>query len=307
MKKEILAVFALTLAVAAQATVYRAGLKGGFINSYDGNNYATVAIADTGVFASVEAGGVKASSNGSKTYPPVWVDNRTWRYHGQMYFDGGTYYFAESIDDAVYMAVDGTQILKDATWNNVGVSSAVAPAAGWHDVEIRLGNGTGGAGCPYDDERCQDANGRLCGFGVASYETAPDTNPSAMSTFTFVENTSEKVWMRCVEDVSYITVNSIEKTANGYSFSITMTAPSAANVTVYAGESVENGYSVKVNHGNGYETVYYEDNTPYVAEGMKVKRGDTLFMISGDSKVLKYQISYEGSFIDPYTIMDIDG
>ncbi len=81
----------------------------------------------------------------------------------------------------------------------------------------------------------------------------------------------------------------------------------ADGVVVYAGESVENGYSVKVNHGNGYETVYYEDNTPYVAEGMKVKRGDTLFQISGDSKVLKYQISYEGQFIDPYTIMDIDG
>ena len=81
----------------------------------------------------------------------------------------------------------------------------------------------------------------------------------------------------------------------------------ADGVVVYAGESVENGYSVKVNHGNGYETIYYEDNTPYVAEGMKVKRGDTLFQISGDSKVLKYQISYEGAFIDPYTIMDIDG
>ena len=81
----------------------------------------------------------------------------------------------------------------------------------------------------------------------------------------------------------------------------------ADGVVVYAGESVENGYSVKVNHGNGYETIYYEDNTPYVAEGMKVKRGDTLFLISGDNKVLKYQISYEGQFIDPYTIMDIDG
>ena len=75
----------------AQAAVHRAGLKGGFINSYDGNNYTTAAIADIGVFASVEAGGVKASSNGNKTYPPIWADNRTWRYHGQMYFDGGTY------------------------------------------------------------------------------------------------------------------------------------------------------------------------------------------------------------------------
>ncbi len=81
----------------------------------------------------------------------------------------------------------------------------------------------------------------------------------------------------------------------------------ADGVVVYAGESVEHGYSVRVNHGNGYETVYYEDSTPYVAEGMKVKRGDTLYDISQDNQVLTYQISYEGEFIDPYTIMDIDG
>ena len=235
MKKTLIGIAVVAAAFAAQATVYRAGLKGGFINSYDGNNYTTVTIPDTGVFASVEAGGVKASENTSTTYPPIWANNRTWRYHGQMYFDGGTYYFAESIDDAAWMTVDGAQILKDATWNNVGVSSAVAPAAGWHDVEIRLGNGTGGAGIPYDTTK--DANGRLCGFGVASYNEEPAEKPSAMSAFVFAENTADNSWMRCIEDTSYITLNSIAKTENGYNFSVTMTAPSAANVTVYVGES----------------------------------------------------------------------
>jgi hypothetical protein len=113
--REIVRGVALAAAVgiswSASAVVYRAGLKGGFINSYDGNNYTTVTIPDTGVFASVEAGGVKASENGSQTYPPIWANNRTWRYHGQMYFDGGTYYFAESIDDAAWMTVEGAQIL----------------------------------------------------------------------------------------------------------------------------------------------------------------------------------------------------
>lgn len=233
MKHTASILLAAAVALTAQATVYRAGLKGGFINSYDGNNYTTAAIADIGVFASVEAGGVKAGSNSSKTYPPIWADNRTWRYHGQMYFDGGTYYFAESVDDAAWMTVDGTQVLKDGTWNNVGVSSAVAPAAGWHDVEIRFGNGTGGAGAPYDTTK--DANGRLCGFGAVRYETAPGSKPTAMSDFTFVENTAGNVWLRVAEDYSYVTVNSIAQTANGYSFNITMSAPSAATVTIYAG------------------------------------------------------------------------
>lgn len=235
MKKTLIWIATIAAALAAQATVYRAGLKGGFINSYDGNNYTTATIPDTGVFASVEAGGVKASENTSTTYPPIWANKRTWRYHGQMYFDGGTYYFAESIDDAAWMTVDGAQILKDATWNNVGVSSAVAPAAGWHDVEIRLGNGTGGAGIPYDTTK--DANGQLCGFGVARYNEEPEEKPSAMSAFVFAENTADNSWMRCIEDTSYITLNSIAKTANGYNFNLTMTAPSPANVTVYAGES----------------------------------------------------------------------
>ena len=233
-KLSTILVFAAS-AIAAQATIYRAGLKGGFINSYDGNNYTTVSIADIGVFASVEAGSVKASSNSNKTYPPIWADNRTWRYHGQMYFDGGTYYFAESVDDAVWVTVDGTQILKDGTWNNVGVSSAVAPSAGWHDVEIRFGNGTGGAGVPYDTTK--DANGKLCGFGVASYATAPGSKPTAMSAFTFAENTAGNVWMRCVEEGSYLTLNSVEQTSTGYRFNITSSAPSPATVIVYAGDA----------------------------------------------------------------------
>lgn len=280
MKKTLIGIAVVAAALAAQATVYRAGLKGGFINSYDGNNYTTVTIPDTGVFASVEAGGVKASENTSTTYPPIWANKRTWRYHGQMYFDGGTYYFAESIDDAAWMTVDGAQILKDATWNNVGVSSAVAPAAGWHDVEIRLGNGTGGAGIPYDTTK--DANGRLCGFGVARYNEEPAEKPSAMSAFVFAENTADNSWMRCIEDTSYITLNSIAKTANGYSFSITMIAPSAADVTVYAGESA---------------------GTAESATGWAVNSGAVAFA-AGETKT----VDVEGTFATPpYFMIYLEG
>ena len=42
-------------------------------------------------------------------------------------------------------------------------------------------------------------------------------------------------------------------------------------------------------------------------EGKNVRRGDTLFEIEGDNQVLTYQIAYEDEFIDPYTVMDIDG
>ncbi len=76
---------------------------------------------------------------------------------------------------------------------------------------------------------------------------------------------------------------------------------------VYAGESVEFGYAVRIDHGNGYVTTYYEDTPPAVKEGVSVKRGDTLYVIEADNQTLTYQVAYEDQFIDPYTVMDIDG
>ncbi len=76
---------------------------------------------------------------------------------------------------------------------------------------------------------------------------------------------------------------------------------------IYSGESVEHGYAVRVDHENGYVSTYYEASQPSVEEGKVVRRGDTLFEIEGDDQVLTYQIAYEDAFIDPYTVMDIDG
>ncbi|MBO6112002.1 MAG: peptidoglycan DD-metalloendopeptidase family protein [Lachnospiraceae bacterium] len=82
---------------------------------------------------------------------------------------------------------------------------------------------------------------------------------------------------------------------------------SADGRVVYSGESVEHGYAVRVDHENGYVTTYYEETQPVAEEGKNVRRGDTLFEIEGDNQVLTYQIAYEDEFIDPYTVMDIDG
>lgn len=78
-------------------------------------------------------------------------------------------------------------------------------------------------------------------------------------------------------------------------------------VVSYVGDSAEYGHVVKVDHGNGYITVYCDESEPTVSEKDEVIRGTTLFVMSADQEVLTYQISYEGEFIDPYTVMDIDG
>ena len=82
----------------------------------------------------------------------TWGSNETWAYSGQVYIAPGTpsVSFAKSIDDAVYVVLDGTVVLNDGTWNNIMGTGAKTVGAGigggWHTFEVRFGNGAGGAG-----------------------------------------------------------------------------------------------------------------------------------------------------------------
>ena len=57
-----LAIGVAFVAGTASATVYRAGLAGGYLNEYNGDNFHTVTVPDIGFFNGPEAG--KASGNG---------------------------------------------------------------------------------------------------------------------------------------------------------------------------------------------------------------------------------------------------
>ena len=110
-------------------------------------------------------GAIMASTSGSATNPYngksyAWGGNTTFGYVGQMYMTGGTtYWFGKYVDDSGDVTVDGTQIMKDDTWNGFITASFTPAVSGWHDVEFRFGNGGGGAG----------ANDGTIGFG---YNTA---------------------------------------------------------------------------------------------------------------------------------------
>lgn len=67
------------------------------------------------------------------------------------------------------------------------------------------------------------------------------------------------------------------------------------------------GHVMQVDHGNGYISVYYSPSDPLVKEGDSVIRGTTLYLVQGDTETLTYQILYNGKYIDPATIMRIDG
>ncbi|MBQ9503695.1 MAG: M23 family metallopeptidase, partial [Lachnospiraceae bacterium] len=67
------------------------------------------------------------------------------------------------------------------------------------------------------------------------------------------------------------------------------------------------GHVVQVDHGNGYISVYYSPSEPVVKEGDTVIRGTILYIVQGDTETLTYQITYNDKYIDPATIMRIDG
>jgi hypothetical protein len=99
-----------------------------------------------------------------------------------------------------------------------------------------MGNGTGGAGCS-NGTKGKDGNPLGLGYLYFSADAESSSAPSGTTDLSVIADPGDGSFLRCVDDVSYITLNSITKTDNGYSFNITMSAPSAADVTVYADES----------------------------------------------------------------------
>ncbi len=69
----------------------------------------------------------------------------------------------------------------------------------------------------------------------------------------------------------------------------------------------EYGHCLVIDHGNGYISIYRNKGTPEVKEGATVPRGMTLFMIGDDNKSLGFQIIYNGEYIDPLSVVLIDG
>lgn len=82
----------------------------------------------------------------------------------------------------------------------------------------------------------------------------------------------------------------------------------AANGTVSSVEgSPQNGFCVKVDHGNGYCSIYRSGLRPTIAEGYEVTDKTVLFPVDGQNKELRYQITLNGKYIDPIELIESDG
>ena len=77
---------------------------------------------------------------------PPWSDNTTIVYTGQYYEDDGDVSFFESIDDQVRLIIDGIVVMDDTHWTDPTAVQLTGISVGWHDFELRMSTGGGGAG-----------------------------------------------------------------------------------------------------------------------------------------------------------------
>ena len=149
----------------ADAAVYVPGLAQARFDGASTDKTSDIASAANLTYT---AGPIMANTSGSAkdwdTTSWSWADNRVFGYIGEMWVEEGTTYtFGKSVDDWTYIVVNGTNIIDNGTYNAITFGSYTAAETGWVPIEVRVGNGGGGAGL---------ANGAK--YGVA-YNTAGNT------------------------------------------------------------------------------------------------------------------------------------
>ena len=83
-------------------------------------------------------------------------------------------------------------------------------------------------------------------------------------------------------------------------------AAGSGKVTSVKSDS-EFGYCVRINHGNGYITIYRYNDQPKIKEGDDVTKGQLLFEVGFASSKVGYQVMYDNEYINPMDIMEING
>ncbi len=81
----------------------------------------------------------------------------------------------------------------------------------------------------------------------------------------------------------------------------------ASGTVISVGEDDIFTRCVTIDHGNGYVTIYRNNQDAKVSVGDEVVKGTILF-VGGDSNIyLGYQITYEGEYVDPFDVISIEG
>lgn len=80
-----------------------------------------------------------------------------------------------------------------------------------------------------------------------------------------------------------------------------------AGVVLSVATDSEYLHCVKIDHKNGYVSIYRNNGNVMVREGDEVVRGSILYVIGKDNTELGYQITYDERYVDPMEILNIYG
>lgn len=67
------------------------------------------------------------------------------------------------------------------------------------------------------------------------------------------------------------------------------------------------GYLVRIDHQNGYETIYRYAEEPKIAKGDEVLKGQMIFEVTKFKGILAYHILFENTYINPFDMIEISG
>ena len=67
------------------------------------------------------------------------------------------------------------------------------------------------------------------------------------------------------------------------------------------------GTKIVIDHGNGYRSIYRNGAAALVKQGESLGKGYILFSIGKDNEELGYQITLNEEYIDPMTMIEING
>ncbi len=81
----------------------------------------------------------------------------------------------------------------------------------------------------------------------------------------------------------------------------------AEGVVTAISEDSTYGMCVKVDHGNGYVSIYKNSGDVKVNVGDEIVKNTIIFVGGESNNFLEYQLTYEGEYIDPMSVMAVSG
>ncbi|MCE9608981.1 MAG: autotransporter-associated beta strand repeat-containing protein [Chthoniobacter sp.] len=121
------------------------GLYEGLVSNSNGADSSS-SVPHTSIQAS--ARWADATGTGGSNVFPNWADNTTFGYQGFFYNPSNspvTYKFGKDFDDFGLIRIDGNDVINDNNWGDAPTADySLTP--GWHAVDLRVGQGGGGAG-----------------------------------------------------------------------------------------------------------------------------------------------------------------